>query len=37
RTSLNVFAKFTQSDVAKHIDFISKFNAEELGNYIIKD
>lgn len=37
RTSLNVFAKFTQSDVAKHIDFISKFSADQLGNYIIKD
>lgn len=37
RTSLNVFAKFTQSDVAKHIDFISKFSPEQLGNYIIKD
>ena len=37
RTSLNVFAKFTQSDVAKHINFISKFSADQLGNYIIKD
>ena len=37
RTSLNVFAKFTQSDVAKHIDFISKFSADQLSNYIIKD
>ena len=37
RTSLNVFAKFTQSDVAKHIDFISKFSPEQLGNYIIKE
>ena len=37
RTSLNVFVKFTQSDVAKHIDFISKFSADQLGNYIIKD
>ena len=37
RTSLNVFAKFTQAEVAKHIEFINKFSVDQLGSYIIKD
>lgn len=37
RTSLNVYAKYAQSEVSKHIEFINKFNVEQLANYIIKD
>lgn len=36
RTSLNVYAKYAQSEVSKHIEFINKFNVEQLANYIIK-
>lgn len=36
RRSLNVFVKLGEAEVAKHCDFINKFRAEEIENYIVK-
>ncbi len=34
RRSLNVFVKYGQAEVAKHVDFISSFRPEEMENYL---
>lgn len=37
RTSLHVYAKYAEAEVAKHLEYINKFSVDQLADYLIKD